>query len=94
IFLNWLSKQPQAQKYAQETKRPVSRRDLVAWQQSDLDVGVFAKQSLIAKSWYQADNLAIERILSEAIEGVIYGQSSAGDAIDKAASQVTLLMQK
>jgi multiple sugar transport system substrate-binding protein len=92
-FLTWLSQQPQAQQYAETAKRPVSRRDLVAWQQSDLDLGAFAKQSLSAKSWYQADNLAIERILSEAIEAVIYGQSSAGDAIDKAASQVTLLMQ-
>jgi ABC-type glycerol-3-phosphate transport system substrate-binding protein len=94
IFLKWLSDQPQAQKYAALAKRPVSRRDLIPWQQSDLDLGVFAKQALIAKSWYQADNLAIEKIFSDAIESVVYGQSQVRDAIDKAASQVTLLMQK
>lgn len=94
IFLNWLSQQPQAQAYVEKTKRPVSRRDLVAWQQGDLDLGVFAKQSLSAKSWYQADNLAIEKIIAETIEAVVYGQSTAAEAVNKAANQVSLLMQK
>ncbi len=92
IFLKWLAQKPQAQRYLEFSKRPASRRDLVSWQQSDLDLGVFAKQSLSARSWYQVDNLAIENIFSEMIESVNYNQLSAAQAIEKAAKQVTLLM--
>lgn len=94
IFNNWFTQQTQAQKYAEAAKRPVARRDLVAWQQDDLDLGVFAKQSLSARSWYEADSPAIETIFSEMISSVVSGRSLIAGAVIQAAKQVTLLMQK
>lgn len=94
IFIKWLSEQPQAKKYLEAAGRPTSRRDLVAWQESDLELGVFAKQNLSAKSWYQIDNLAIETIFSEMIEAVNFGYLSVEQAINRAANQVTLLMKR
>ncbi len=94
IFINWLLKQPPAQKYLELAVRPASRRDLVPWQQNDLDLGVFARQSLSARSWYQKDNLAIDAIFNEMIDAVTSGRNSPDGAIEQGAKQVTLLMGK
>lgn len=93
-FVKWLSEKAQAQKYLESARRPTSRRDLVTWQQDDLELGVFARQSLSAKSWYQIDNLAIETIFGDMIKAINYGQLSLQQAVDRAAQQITLLMQK
>ena len=80
--------------YLEKTKKPTARKDLIEWQKSDLDLGVFSKQSLTAKNWYQADNIKIEKIFSEAIESIILGSATPEKAVDVAVSQVNLLMQE
>lgn len=92
-FIIYLTNKENAQKYLEKTKRPASRRDLIDWQKNDLELGVFAKQSLTAKNWYQIDNNKIETILAEAIDSVILGRASVSKALETAASQVTLLMK-
>jgi len=94
IFLKWLSQQPQAQQYLDKTMRPTARRDLIDYQQSNLELGVFAKQSLSARSWYQVDNLAIDAIFADMINSVNNGQRDVAQAISQAASQVTILIEK
>lgn len=93
-FILYLTDKENVKKYLEKAKRPTARRDLVDWQKDDLDLGVFAKQSLTARSWYQIDSDAIETVLAEAIESVVLGASTVNNAIAKANDQVTLLMEK
>ena len=92
-FIVWLTKKENAQKYLEASKKPTARRDLITWQRNDQDLGVFADQSLTARSWYQVDNLAIEQYLADMIESVVLGTATIKEAIDKTASQVSLLMK-
>jgi multiple sugar transport system substrate-binding protein len=94
IFLKWLTSQTQAQQYLDKTERPTARRDLVDYQQKSLELGVYAKQSLSARSWYQVDNLDITAIFDEMINSVNNGQLDASRALSQAASQVSNLMEK
>lgn len=93
-FILYLTNKENSQKYLQKTKRPTARRDLVDWQKNDLELGVFAKQALTARNWYQIDNNKIETIFAEAINSIILGRASVSKAIETAADQVTLLMRK
>ena len=93
-FIIYLTNKENAKQYLQKTKRPTSRRDLVDWQKDDLELGVFAKQSLSARNWYQIDNNKIETILAEAIDSVVLGRANVRKALDTASSQINLLMKK
>lgn len=91
-FINWLTQKESSQKYLEKTKKPTARRDLIAWQKNDPDVGIFAEQSLSAQSWYQIDNLSIENILANMIESIVLGEETIDEAIDKSVKQINLLM--
>jgi len=82
-----------AKKYMEKTFKPAARRDLIETQKNDTKFGVFARQNLIAKSWYQADALAIEGILANMIEQVVGGQLSAQEAITAGSAKVSQLMK-
>ncbi len=92
-FIIWLTNKDNAQKYLEVVERPIARRDLVAWQRNDKDLGVFADQSLTAHSWYQVDNSAIEQHLADMIESIVLSQATIEEAINKATNQITLLMR-
>ncbi len=90
-FINWLASAEGAESYLALAKRPTARRDLIAIQEDDPDIGVFAKQALTARSWYQVDNLSIERILADMIESVIIGKATIKEAVGRAADKITAL---
>ncbi|MFH1671346.1 MAG: extracellular solute-binding protein [Candidatus Portnoybacteria bacterium] len=92
-FITWLSQKENHQKYLELSGKPSARRDLIISQKTDPDLGVFAQQALSARSWYQADSLAIEQVLADMIESVVVGGSIIAEAIQKAAGQITLLMR-
>lgn len=92
-FLKFISSKEEAEKYLAAAKRPAARRDIIETQKTDADLGVFAEQALSAKSWYQADNSAIDKIFADAIENVISGTSSVMGAMAQAAEKVNLLMK-
>lgn len=92
-FILYLSQKENAKKYLETVNRPTARRDLVNWQKDDLELGVFAKQSLSAQTWCQVDPSAIETIFANAIESVVLGRANVTKAIQAAADQVTLLMK-
>jgi multiple sugar transport system substrate-binding protein len=92
-FIVFMTQQGDSKKYLEKTKKPTARKDLVDWQRNDLDLGVFAKQSLTAKNWYQIDNLKIEEIFIDAIDSVVLGSATVEKAIDVMASQVNLLIK-
>ncbi len=83
-----------AKTYLQNTQKPSGRKDLIELQKTDPQIGVFASQNLIAKSWYQVDPEAIEIILAEMIDKVNRGQAGAQEAIRAAAAQVGQLMSR
>jgi ABC-type glycerol-3-phosphate transport system substrate-binding protein len=93
-FVAALTNATNATKYLNASGRPAARRDLISAQESDPDIGVFAKQALSARTWYQVDSSAIETIFANMIDAVNHGRASIHDAIQTAESQVNLLMQK
>ena len=93
-FLLYLTQKEINKRYTQKTGRPTSRRDLIDWQKGDnLNLAVFAVQSLTARSWYQIDSPVIEKIFSEAVESVVLGSARAEKAIETANDQINLLMK-
>jgi len=92
-FVNYLASKEGATVYLNVTNRPSARRDLIDLQRVDPDLGVFAVQALSARSWFQADNVAIETIFADMIDDVNFNRSSIRDAISRAESRVTVLMQ-
>lgn len=57
------------EKYLSRTKRPTALRALVNSQLDDMDINIFAKQVLTAKSWYKGKNSgAMEEIFAEMID--------------------------
>ena len=92
-FILYLNQKENAKKYLETVNRPVARRDLVNWQKDDLELGVFAKQSLSAQTWHKVESRAIEIIFANAIESVVLGRANVTKAIQAAADQVTLLMK-
>jgi multiple sugar transport system substrate-binding protein len=93
-FLAYLSSKEGESAYLNATGRPAARRDLIDLQRSDPKIGVFAVQALTAKSWYQVDSSAIESIFASMIDDVNYNRATLQDAISRAESRVTVLMQQ
>ncbi len=93
-FANFLASKEGVTNYLNATNRPSARRDLIDLQRNDPDVGVFAIQALSARSWFQVDSTAIEGIFADMIDDVNFNRSSAADALSRAESRVTVLMQR
>lgn len=93
-FIKYLTSKENAEIYLERTKRPVARKDLVDLQKSDPILGVFAKQSLTARTWYQIDSGAIETIFADAIESVVLGEANLNSAVETAARQINLLIRQ
>ena len=91
-FVYYMTAGDGALAYLNATNRPTARRDLVSQQQSDPNLGVFAEQSLTARSWHQADDAAIETIFSDMIDNVNLGRQSVTDAIKGAEDKTSVLM--
>ncbi len=83
-----------AAEYATTQKKPAARRDLVGVQRNDLLLAPFAEGNIIAKSWSQPDNLAVEKIFDDMIENVALKNADPKDAIDNAEKSVNLLIKK
>ncbi|MDP1689199.1 MAG: extracellular solute-binding protein [bacterium] len=82
-----------ANAYAKETGKPPALLSLIDANLNDQDLGVFAKQALTAKSWFQIDYSAIEDIFSDIISSVLSGKLTAEVALKKAEDMVTQLMK-
>ena len=92
-FLSFLASKDISQRYLQKTDRPIARKDLKDWQVKDnLQLAVFAEQSLTARSWYQIDPAPIEKIFSDAIESIVLGSATIDGAIEILNDQLNLLM--
>ncbi|MEK7579787.1 MAG: extracellular solute-binding protein [Patescibacteria group bacterium] len=93
-FLIYLSSREGALSYLKESGRITARRDLIDFQKTDPDLGIFAKQALTGRNWYQVDTQAIEKIFADMIEDVVFRRATIPEAIRTAEDRVTVLMQK
>lgn len=93
-FINYLASKEGTTTYLNTTGRPSARRDLIDLQRNDPDLGVFAVQALSARSWFQADNMAIEGIFADMIDDINFNRLSVRDALGRAESRVSVLMRR
>ena len=83
-----------AAEYASSQAKPAARRDLIDKQKSDILLSPFAQGNLIAKSWPQPDNLAVEKIFDDMIDNVVLKGGKIHDAIGQAQNSVNVLTKK
>ncbi|OGY99728.1 MAG: hypothetical protein A2945_01875 [Candidatus Liptonbacteria bacterium RIFCSPLOWO2_01_FULL_52_25] len=78
--------------YAAETGAPPALRELIAANLNDPDYGIFVRQALTARTWYEAHDTKINGIFNNAIESVLYGRANIDSALRGAQDQVSQLM--
>ena len=90
-FINFLASETNVKEYLEKSNRPPALKSLIASYGEDLEMGVFAKQILTAKSWVQGDSLQAEEILAQAIEDVVHGRERVSRALQDAQNKINLL---
>lgn len=81
-FLHYLAQKEQQQQIARVLKRPSPRRDVLAEQLRDEEIGVFAAQILTASTWYQGrDPRTMEQAFTEMMDAVARKETTIEEAI-------------
>ncbi len=81
--------------YIVKTNKPPALDNLIRSEYiNNPELGVFARQALIARSWPQINNIAIGEIFSNMIEAVITNQDTVNSAINKAQEEVSRLINQ
>ena len=93
-FLNFISQKESLQGYYAKHPLPSSRRDILAQQQEDENLGPFANGALIAKSVYKKDVGKFEGIFGRMIDDVILRNFKPQDAIKNGAAQVNVFLRE
>lgn len=87
-FIQFAVSPEQVSSYLEATGKPTALRALIVGQLEKEDTGVFAAQTLTAKSWYRGSNAnAAEAALLDAIDAALLG-GEAGEALNIAAQRV------
>lgn len=93
-FLVFMAGKDVSKYFSTSVSRISGRRDVVAEQQSDPNLGVFADSILSATNWYRGDPGEINKIFGNMINSVVLSGVKPADAISDAADKVTFLMRK
>lgn len=93
-FLNFISQKEILQKYYEKRELPSSRKDILAAQISDPQIGVFAESALTARSVYKKDTNQFETIFLKMIDDVVLRNFKPVDAVRSAAQQINLGLRK
>lgn len=93
-FLAFLAGKEVQKKYFSKHKLPSARRDILAEQVNDSEIGVFAEGALTAKSVYKRDANLFEGIFLKMIDDVILRSFRPEEAVRNAVQQVNLTLQK
>lgn len=91
-FLIFLTNTSNSKNYLDLSKRPTARIDLVNFQGNDPELGVFAVQSLTAKSWARPDKLLVEQILLDTMNNVLKENQDVFEALRAAEERVKVLI--
>ncbi len=93
-FINNLAGNPQfAKVYSDSANRLPALKTLILEKQKDPFWGVFANQSLTARSWPKIDDKQVDQIFSDMISSVVLGQKTSDKALQEAESDVSDLMR-
>jgi len=88
-FVQFITKEKQADSYLKNTKKPTALRSLVEKQIEDEEMSVFADQLLTTKSWYKGNNAnSAEAIMMEMIDKVNSGEDNIDNIIANGAKKV------
>jgi multiple sugar transport system substrate-binding protein len=93
-FLHYMTTKDALDKYYAQTKLPSSRKDLIALQIQDLDIGVFAHANLTAKSFYKPDETKMNVIMNKMIDNVLLNGLSVSSALSQAQSEAGTLPRR
>lgn len=93
-FLHFLAQHNVSAYYASVTQRPGSRRSVIAVQQEDPQVKMFAEQALSAVSWIQLDDQVIKQVFTDMIDAQVTGDQPLQQAILNADTKINTLMRK
>jgi multiple sugar transport system substrate-binding protein len=93
-FLNFLTQKAQLEKYYAKHKQISPRRDMLAQQSQDTEMGPFAEAALTARSVYKKDSNVFEAVFAKMIDDVVLRNFEAAAAVSNAASQITLDLRK
>ena len=93
-FLKYLSSKETLDKYYVKHKQPSSRKDLIALQIQDPDIGVFANANLTAKSFYKPNQEKLDGIFGKMIDNIILNGLSAQEALNQASQQAQALSRQ
>jgi ABC-type glycerol-3-phosphate transport system substrate-binding protein len=87
FVINLTTNLESAKAYMEQTGLPPALNTLINQKVNDPEMSVFARQSLLAKTWAKTDSTAANTILSEVIEFVISGRGSPESALKRAQEQ-------
>ena len=93
FLLNMTTNAQNATAYVTATGKPPALNSVIYNYESDPVLSPFARQALIAKSWYQANPASEAQILSDAIQSVVAGSSTVQTALSQAQNQIYQLTQ-
>jgi multiple sugar transport system substrate-binding protein len=89
-FLRFMTERPQLESFYTKHKLPSSRKDILATQIVDPEIGVFAESALTARSVYKKDAGVFETVFLKMIDDVVLRNFSTFDAIRNAVQQINL----
>jgi multiple sugar transport system substrate-binding protein len=92
-FLNFMTSKTSLTSYYKLDKQPSSRNDIIAEQEQDPDIGIFANANLTAESFYKPDQVQMDDIFGQMIDNVILNGMSTQDALTQAEQQAATLTQ-
>ena len=80
--------------YLSASGRAPALRSEIGSRLDDENIGVFAKQALVARSWHEADPAKIAAIFNHAIQDVLASRVDSSRALQTANEGVTQLMKQ
>ncbi len=88
-FIIYATTDPQLSEiYLQITHKPPALRVLIEKYKNDPDLGVFVKQALSARSWWQPDSTGVKQSFSNMIESILNGRLSSENALKQAENEI------
>lgn len=82
------------QLYLEAISEPPALRSLISRKINDQEIGVFARQALLARSWPRVDETAIRQLFDAMIKSVLADQLRSDEALRQAEAEITRLMQR
>ena len=92
-FLHFLSQQNTSAYYASVTQRAGSQRSIIASQQEDPQMKIFAEQALSAVSWVQRDEKVIGQVFTDMIDAQIAGDQPLQQTILNAEIKINAMIK-